>query len=112
MAAPRLIMKLEVAALRDGPGEVRIVELVHPRRPALPGFAPGAHVDVHLPFGGVRQYSLIGDPAEAGRYVIAVKRETQGRGGSAWVHRGLAAGDPRPALEYPTLPNYDGLFKL
>ncbi|MDF2232975.1 PDR/VanB family oxidoreductase [Albimonas sp. CAU 1670] len=96
MAAPRLIMKLEVAALRDGPGEVRIVEFAHPRRPTLPGFAPGAHVDVHLPFGGVRQYSLIGDPAETGRYVIAVKREAQGRGGSAWVHEGLAVGDLVP----------------
>jgi vanillate O-demethylase ferredoxin subunit len=52
---------------------------------ALPDFAPGAHIDVHLPGGLVRQYSLI--QASNGRhYVIAVGRDRASRGGSRWLH--------------------------
>ena len=49
----------------------------------LPAFTPGAHVTVRTPGGLLRKYSLCNDPREADRYVIAVKREPAGRGGSA-----------------------------
>lgn len=52
---------------------------------ALPEWQPGAHVDVRLPSGLVRQYSLCGHPAES-TYTIAVLREKDGRGGSAEIH--------------------------
>ncbi|WP_410613083.1 PDR/VanB family oxidoreductase [Amycolatopsis sp. lyj-109] len=58
----------------------------------LPSWEPGAHVDLHLP-GFVRQYSLCGDPSDASAYVVAVLRETDGRGGSAYVHDSLSTGD-------------------
>jgi len=58
---------------------------------ALPAFTAGAHVDVHLPGGLVRQYSLSNDPAETHRYVLGVLREAQSRGGSRAVHE-LAPG--------------------
>lgn len=96
MASPRLIMKLTVTATRREPGDVLVIELKHPRRPALPPFEPGSHVDVHLPDGRVRQYSLCGDPDDVTRYTIAVKREAEGRGGSAWIHETLAAGATLP----------------
>jgi ferredoxin-NADP reductase len=53
---------------------------------ALPPFTPGAHVDVHIPGGLVRSYSLVNCPAESSYYRIAVKREDDSRGGSAWLH--------------------------
>ena len=59
---------------------------------ALPAWTPGAHVDVHLPSGKIRQYSLCGDPADRTEYRIAVLRQPQGRGGSEEVHRELRAG--------------------
>lgn len=59
---------------------------------SLPPWQPGAHVDVHLP-SHVRQYSLCGDPADRGRYRIGVLHEPSGRGGSAYVHTRLRAGD-------------------
>ncbi|WNJ87900.1 PDR/VanB family oxidoreductase [Bosea sp. 685] len=93
MAAPRLIMKMKVAALRPEPGEVNVVEFRHPRRPVLPAFEPGSHVDIHLPDGKVRQYSLMNDPADLSKYVIGVKREDGGRGGSTWLHANLNVGD-------------------
>ncbi|MFD1704104.1 Rieske 2Fe-2S domain-containing protein [Methylopila henanensis] len=60
---------------------------------ALPPPAPGAHVDLHLPNGLVRQYSLTNGPAERDAYVVAVKREPQSLGGSAAVHDAVREGD-------------------
>lgn len=92
MAAPRLIMKLAVTQIRHEPGDVLVVQLKHLRRPHLPMFEPGSHVDVHLPDGKVRQYSLCGDPQDAAHYLIAIKREEVGRGGSDWLHAHVGVG--------------------
>ncbi len=59
---------------------------------SLPAFEAGAHVDLHLGEGLVRQYSLCGDPAERDRYRIAVKYEADGRGGSRRAHELLEPG--------------------
>lgn len=85
-------MKLTVAEAAAVTADVSTFAFAHPRRPALPAWVPGAHVDVHLPDGAVRQYSLYGDPAERGLYRIAVKREDAGRGGSRWLHQNLKVG--------------------
>lgn len=61
-------------------------ELVDPDGSSLPRFAAGSHVDVHLPGGLVRQYSLCNDPDETHRYLIAVLRDPASRGGSAAMH--------------------------
>ncbi|WP_170323544.1 cytochrome P450 [Cryptosporangium phraense] len=58
----------------------------------LPAWEPGAHLDLILPSGKVRQYSLCGDPADRYAYEVAVLREPAGRGGSAEVHEVLGAG--------------------
>src|ERR1700750_652985 len=58
----------------------------------MPRPSPGAHIDVHLPRALVRQYSLITPLCAAGRYVIAVKREQDGRGGSRYLHDQLRPG--------------------
>ncbi|WP_336082848.1 PDR/VanB family oxidoreductase [Nocardia sp. SSK8] len=60
---------------------------------ALPAWRPGSHLDVFLPSGRQRQYSLCGDPADRYRYRIAVRRIADGDGGSAEMHA-LRAGDP------------------
>ena len=68
------------------------LELVHAAGVELPAFTAGAHIDLHLPNGMVRQYSLSNSPAERHRYVIGVLRDPAGRGGSGSVH-GLKVGD-------------------
>ena len=88
----RLIMKLEVAQARVATPDVLHLTLVHPRKPELPPWAPGAHVDLRLPDGRVRQYSLIGDAADRSQYEIAIKREADGRGASIWAHANLRRG--------------------
>ncbi|MFE6610979.1 PDR/VanB family oxidoreductase [Amycolatopsis sp. NPDC057786] len=52
----------------------------------LPAWDPGAHVDLILPSGLVRQYSLCGDPADQRGYRLTVLRDAAGRGGSGEVH--------------------------
>lgn len=52
----------------------------------LPAFSPGAHIDVRMPEGHLRSYSLVRQAEDRRAYLIAVKREEQGRGGSACLH--------------------------
>ncbi len=59
----------------------------------LPAFSAGAHIDVHLPGGLVRQYSLCNDDRETHRYRIAVLRDPASRGGSVTVHEQVQEGD-------------------
>ncbi len=59
---------------------------------ALPPWHPGAHLDLHLPSGRVRQYSLCGDPGRSDTYRIAVRRIPGGGGGSVEVHDALPVG--------------------
>lgn len=72
-------------------------ELRDPDGGELPEFTPGSHIIVTTPSGAERKYSLSNDPSETDRYVIAVKRETDGRGGSASMCDQLKTGD---TLEY------------
>ncbi len=59
----------------------------------LPRWRPGAHLDVTLPSGAVRQYSLCGDPRDRYRYRIAVRRIPEGKGGSIELHDTVRVGD-------------------
>lgn len=67
-------------------------EFRHAGRGELPAFTAGAHIDVHIRPGCVRQYSLCNDPRERHRYVVAVLREEAGRGGSKAMHDELRIG--------------------
>ncbi|MBP1823283.1 oxidoreductase [Mycobacterium sp. OAE908] len=84
--------KLVVADKSHVADGVVSLTLRHPDGDPLPGWDPGAHIDVHLAAGMTRQYSLCGDPLERRYYRIAVLREAAGRGGSAYVHDRLQAG--------------------
>jgi ferredoxin-NADP reductase len=66
---------------------------VAPDGALLPAFEAGAHIDVVTGGGHRRSYSLANDPQERNRYVIGVLREKAGRGGSAWMHDNVKAGD-------------------
>ena len=73
--------------------DIRVIDLRGVRDRALPPFSAGAHIDLHLGNGLVRQYSLANDPAETHRYVLAVARDAHGRGGSAFIHDRVRVGD-------------------
>ena len=77
----------------------------------LPPWSPGAHIDVHLPSGRVRQYSLCGVPSRRNEYRIAVRRVPLGGGGSMEIHDELplgtilTSGTPRNAFPL-SMPGY------
>jgi ferredoxin-NADP reductase len=93
MATPITTIKTVVEAIDEGGEGIKVFTLVDPDHWELPPFKPGAHIDLHLSNGLVRTYSLCNDPADNDRYVIAVKREAEGRGGSAALHDRVASGD-------------------
>lgn len=71
--------------------EIRSFEL-SATQGALPAFEAGAHIDIHTSVGP-RQYSLCNMHVENGPYVVGVKREAEGRGGSRWMHDTCRVGD-------------------
>ncbi|MCV7420048.1 oxidoreductase [Mycobacterium yunnanensis] len=91
--------------------DVIALTLAAPGGGDLPRWHPGAHLDVHLPSGRVRQYSLCGDPGVTSSYRIAVRRIPNGGGGSVEVHDELTVGStittsgPRNAFPL-TVPGY------
>ncbi|MGH1553778.1 ferredoxin reductase [Streptomyces sp. L7] len=58
----------------------------------MPGWEPGAHIDLVLPSGLVRQYSLCGDPTDTSSYTVATRLVEDGRGGSREVHEQVRVG--------------------
>jgi ferredoxin-NADP reductase len=80
----------------------------------LPAWAPGAHIDLILRPGLVRQYSLCGDPADRDRWRLAVLREPAGRGGSEHVHERLTPGTKLtadgPRNHFELLPAQEYIF--
>lgn len=73
--------------------QVLSVELAHPEGADLPAWEAGSHIDVHLPNGVVRQYSLSNQPGDTRRYVLGVLNEKVSRGGSRCVHQQLRVGE-------------------
>jgi ferredoxin-NADP reductase len=86
-------LRLLVRELRWEAEDVLSLGLVDPRGGRLPGWAPGAHIDLRITPGLERQYSLYSDPADRGQWRVAVLREDDGRGGSRYVHQQLRPGD-------------------
>jgi tetrachlorobenzoquinone reductase len=66
---------------------------LRPVKSELPSFSTGGHIDLYLPSGEVRSYSLINPQHETHRYLIAVNRDRSSRGGSLFIHDRLRPGD-------------------
>ena len=89
---PELVLQLRVASTRRLAEGIRGIELVDPHALELSAFAPGAHLLIQAPNGATRRYSITNSPSERKHYVIAVKREASGRGGSISVVDDIADG--------------------
>jgi vanillate O-demethylase ferredoxin subunit len=110
------MLQLLVRQIRfEGKG-INSYELVDPAGGGLPKFEAGAHIDVHLGPGLIRQYSLCNDPAERHHYVIAVLRDEGGRGGSNALHQTLKVKDivrvSYPRNNFPLVPNAEKVILL
>jgi phthalate 4,5-dioxygenase reductase subunit len=98
---PLLVQRIEHIAL-----DICQIEFANANGDALPAFTAGSHVFVYTPGGMLRQYSLCNSPSETWRYVIAVKRDRSGRGGSIDLVDNIKVGDvlqvslPRNEFEF------------
>jgi vanillate O-demethylase ferredoxin subunit len=86
-------LQLQVSGIRLQAEGIHAFDLVHPEGDELPQVQAGAHVDVHLPGGLVRSYSLAGDPGDRSRWTLGVLRESKGRGGSRAMHERVRVGE-------------------
>jgi vanillate monooxygenase ferredoxin subunit len=68
-------------------------ELVDPDGMTLPAFSAGSHIDVTIPGGAVRQYSLCNSSTERHRYLIGIWKDANSRGGSKAMHEAVGEGD-------------------
>jgi vanillate O-demethylase ferredoxin subunit len=86
-------LQLQVRAIRLLAERTHAFELAHPEGEELPTAAAGAHVDVQLPGGLTRSYSLAGDPQDRSHWLLGVLREPEGQGGSRALHERVRVGD-------------------
>lgn len=87
------LLSVRVAEKAVAAQDIVSLKLVDPAGAALPAFAPGAHIDVHLPGGLIRQYSLVNDCEDHSQFCIGVLREPQSRGGSIVLYDQVKVGD-------------------
>lgn len=93
MSSTSTALQLEVAQVHPLARGIQRFELRAPDGGDLPPFTAGSHLSVRTPSKDLRHYSLCNDPAERHRYVLAIKREEAGRGGSRSLVDGLRQGD-------------------
>jgi vanillate O-demethylase ferredoxin subunit len=86
-----MLQRVRVVDIRRETADIISLELVSADGGPLANYTPGAHIDVHVKPGLIRQYSLY-EPPGSTSYFIAVKREAQSRGGSAGIHSSVNPG--------------------
>ncbi|MGE7991729.1 PDR/VanB family oxidoreductase [Pseudomonas sp. NPDC089554] len=106
---PDEVLTLQVTDRVAEAKDVVVLELRSPTGELLPAFSPGAHIELHLPDGLVRQYSLCNDAQERHRYCVGVGLSPTSRGGSRHVHQVLRVGDrlqvSPPRNHFPLVPD-------
>lgn len=85
--------KAKVNSVRSVGSGIQSYEFLPEAGDEWPAFTPGSHIDVKVDEKHIRQYSLCNNPADKNRYVIAVKKDEQGRGGSKLLHETIQPGD-------------------
>jgi ferredoxin-NADP reductase len=86
------LIEVRLTAIRFAARDTNIFEFRRSDGQPLPPYEPGAHVDMHLPSGHVRNYSLIVAQPDPGVYTFGIKRDPASRGGSRYIHDELRVG--------------------
>jgi len=86
-------LQVKVAGKVKETDDISTFELLPETGASLPSFEAGAHVDMHVPGGIIRQYSLCNDPKETHRYLVGILKDPASRGGSVAIHEQVNEGD-------------------
>lgn len=101
-------LDLTIAKRQEAATDVVSMELAKADGSALPVFEAGAHVDVYVKSGLIRQYSLTGDPEDRGKYRLGILLNPDSRGGSSAIHSDFQQGKVirigRPRNNFPLQP--------
>ncbi len=90
MSEQKLTVKVEaVTRAADG---INLYDLRPTAGTELPPFTAGAHIDLHLPNGLIRSYSLSNPQSERHRYVVGINNDRASRGGSRYIHETIKPG--------------------
>jgi tetrachlorobenzoquinone reductase len=103
------LIEVRLMAIRYAARDTNLYEFRRLEAKPLPRYEPGAHIDVHLPNGIIRQYSLLEADPDPLTYTIGVKRDPASRGGSRCVHDDLRVGKSltisAPRNNFPLVEN-------
>jgi ferredoxin-NADP reductase len=90
--APDSLIDVRLTSIRYAARDTNLFEFRRTDGKPLPAYDPGSHIDLHLPNGLVRQYSLIDAKPDPGSYTVGIKRDPASRGGSRYIHDELHVG--------------------
>jgi ferredoxin-NADP reductase len=90
--APEALVEVRLTAIRYAARDTNLYEFRRPDGAPLPAYEPGAHIDLNLPNGLIRQYSLIIARPDPASYTVGIKRDPASRGGSRYIHDELRVG--------------------
>ena len=103
------LIDARVTAMEDVPRDTKLYSFARLDGGKLPAYAPGAHIDLHLPNGLVRQFSLVVPDSDPDKYVVGVKRDAASRGGSRYIIDEMRVGDQikisPPRNNFPLIEN-------
>ena len=107
--APDGLIDVRVTAIRYAARDTHLYEFTRLDGQPLPAYEPGAHIDLHLPNGLTRQYSLIEAEPDPASYTVGIKRDPASRGGSRYIHDELRVGKTlkisAPRNNFPLVEN-------
>lgn len=103
-------LEARVSSVKLVATDIRSYKLTPADSADWPGFTAGAHIDLCPTPNMVRQYSVCNSPTESNKYTICVKRDSQGQGGSEYIHSHLSVGDTirisKPRNNFPLHGGY------
>jgi ferredoxin-NADP reductase len=110
-APAHALIDARLTAIKDVARDTKLYTFARTDGARLPAYKPGAHIDLHLPNGLMRQFSLVVPNAEPDSYVVGVKRDENSRGGSRYIIEEMKLGDEikisAPRNNFPLVENAD-----
>src|SRR6185369_16725183 len=91
-AASAPTIEVRIVGIRFAARDTHLFDLARPDGAVLPAAEPGAHIDLHLPNGAIRQYSLTRCDPKPTTYTVGIKMDEAGRGGSRLIFDALRVG--------------------
>ena len=103
------LIDVQVSEIETVARDTNVYTFRRPDGARLPPYKPGAHIDIHLPNGLIRQFSLLNPAADPDSYVVAIKLDAASRGGSRYIFDDLRVGHTlkigAPRNNFPLVEN-------